>query len=184
MAQNWKKEAARRGYRYRKLKKFVHNQYLEITILKHALQLHLINQQFYFKMGKLQGLKEVAKVERERDVIRTKYLDYIGKYNKLKQDNEVLRHKIDTILEKANDDKEEEMIQPLKRVKKISEIANMPQIAIKTISEKCFSPSITKAEIQALEYLRTMEPIQRKPRQKRKKKRKPIEQGNSLDLLD
>jgi len=181
MAQNWKKEAARRGYWYRKLKKMAHDQFLEIIILKQELQLHLINRQFYFEMGKLQGLKEVNKVLSEKEVIRTKYLDYIRKYNKLKQENEVLVHKIGTILEKANDDKEE-VKRPSKRAKKISENVNTPQIAIKTISEKCLSPSITEAEIQVLEHLRTMEPTQRKPRQKRKKK-KPIDQ-NLLDLLD
>jgi len=73
MAQNWKKEAARRGYWYRKSKKKVLIQALEITSLKQLLLIHLNERHFYVNLGKWQGMEEmIVKVMYRDDLVEQK----------------------------------------------------------------------------------------------------------------
>jgi len=92
MAQNWKKEAARRGYWYRKTKKVVLLQSIEIITLKHFVQLYQNNIQLYCK-----SVKENNKLQRNRDVYRDKYLDYIHKFNTVKSEKDKIEQERDSI---------------------------------------------------------------------------------------
>jgi len=92
MAQNWKKEAARRGYWYRKTKKVVLLHSIEIISLKHFVQLYRNYLQLY-----CESFDENNKLQRNRDAFRDKYLDYIRKFNTVKSEKEKIEQERDSI---------------------------------------------------------------------------------------
>jgi len=174
MAQNWKKEAARRGYWYRKTKKVVHLQSIEITFLKHNVQLFQNNIQFYFEM-----VKENNKVQRNRDVFRDKYLDYIRKYNKVKLGKDKIKQERDSF-RRENDAIKQENI----AVKQVLKIYKQDNIEVKKENVKTKQEFINiKQENDELTKL--LEPYRRQL-MKMIKKYQDIKEANKelLYLLD
>jgi len=185
MAQNWKKEAARRGYWYRKTKKSIHIQALEITTLKHLLLIHTNEKRFYFDLGKEQGMEEIRK---EKDVVRNKYLDFVKKFNTANEENNTLKEVLDCAkkelheVKQENEDIKEEyddaiyMLDPMmcrinllteeitrlseentRLIEENSRLKESPytSIAIKNISNPRTQPPSTEFEIHNLIKLKT-----------------------------
>jgi len=184
MAQNWKKEAARQGYWYRKAKKSIHIQALEITTLNHLLLIHINENRFYFDLGKEQGMEEIHK---EKVVVRNKYLDFVKKFNTVNEENNALKEVLDCAKKEIHEVKQENkdikeeyddaiyMLDPMmgrinrlaeeitrlseENIRLIEENSRLKEspysIAIKTISNPHTQPPSTEFEIQNLIKLKT-----------------------------
>jgi len=113
---NWKKEAARRGYWYRKAKKAVHILSLEVILIKLESQVQLTKRQ-------IDSDKELNEVQKAKDTMRTKYINYIMKFNEAKQENDILEQKF-----KASEDENNKLRQDnelLKQeIKAVKEVNN------------------------------------------------------------
>jgi len=83
---DWKKEAARQGYRYRKTMKTVHKLTLEVTLTKLETQILDTKRQ-------IDSDKEMTKVLKAKDTIRSKYINYIKKFNEVNQEIDILKLK-------------------------------------------------------------------------------------------
>jgi len=146
MAQNLKKELARRGYWYRKLKKVLHTQTGEIALIKHKLQLHLNDRQLYFDMGKAQGRNEIQK---DRDAFRNKYLDYVRRFNSTKQEYDTIKQEFDTVKRESDAIKQENIA-----IKQVLEVTKQENIEVKEENEDI------KEENEDLKYM--LEPMMRR----------------------
>jgi len=123
MAQKWKKEAARRGYWYRKMKKTVQILRFEIVLIKQEQYLHLIN-------WKTDSLTLIS-LQNTRNEYQTKYLDFVKKYNSSKQENNTIK-------------------QEFKFIKQVNKANKVTKQKYKALKEKI---SDKKQEIEELEYM-------------------------------
>jgi len=159
---NWKKEAARRGYWYRKTKKVVLKLKLEVTSAKHELSLQLL-------WGQINSNRELTKLQKAKDIVWTKYINYIGKYNEakeeadslklniiasdneikvLKQDNDKLRQEIE--IAKQDNDRLRQEIEAAKEKKEINVFEEENNDLKEEIND-------LKQEVEDLEYM--LEPM-------------------------
>jgi len=112
---HWEKEAARRGYWYRKVKKVTLIQAFEITLLKHDLQLYRFVNQLHTN-----SVEEMKELQRNRDAFRNKYLNYVRKFNEaekvidiIKQENAAFKQENITV--KQEIDELTNLLEPMRR---------------------------------------------------------------------
>jgi len=121
MATNWKKEAARLGYWYRKMKTVIYFKTREIDLIN---RLHRNDKQLYFAMGKSQGLiealskktetvhqvyvmKEFEEIKKENVVIKQEYNTLLRVNEAAKQENLAIKQVMEEIKQELNDVKQE-----------------------------------------------------------------------------
>jgi len=162
MAERWRKEAARRGYWYRRTKKLASNlQYTNKTLecenktLKFKYQTILLNLNFYFRKGKAAGQREYYSALQEAET-ENEQLD--DKIQKLEHENKSLVGKIQDV---------ERLLQ--KATFHISKIPTTP--ATKFMSTKQVPELTTReAEIKRLEDI--LKELKRNTPPKKRKRRK------------
>jgi len=82
-----KKDAARRGYYYRKMKRLVVDMHLEAIVMKFEIRTLLLSCNHYFDLGKKEGQKEtesvIKKLEQSVEEYREKFLEVEEVYDVL-----------------------------------------------------------------------------------------------------
>jgi len=141
MALNWKKEAARLGYRCRKLKALISFKSREINLIN---QLHRNDKQFYFTMGRSQGVNEAQKTRQE-------YIkkDFDTNIEETMKEYTVIKQEYGTLL-RVNEAAKQENI----AIKQVMEEIKQELVEVKQENEVLKEEYIdTKKEYEDLEYM-------------------------------
>jgi len=160
-----KKEAARHGYWFRRMKKLVADRDFEIKILKIEKQTILLSLNFYVNWGKLQGHKEsdseINRLRKVKDEYRTELLEQIN-------ENKLLTNRLNETLKKA-------IFYP-------DQLPKVTTPAIKTISNYDLT-IFKKRELTICDLETYLDPFRPKsnPR-KRKKKKRPAKRTKKKKL--